>query len=182
MDNNSLFVGFSSSTGVLPWLIRLFSGTLASGGVNHMFLCWQDARFGWVTLGANANGITLIPWEQFTTKRKVIAMFRPKDSNLDLWKGLEQLRYEINEKYNYPAIVGVGMVRIAEFLLHKKFPNVLDKNKHELFCSEFATMVIRKAGFEFLDAVPQDEIKPQDALHELARRVDFVQGLIPNGN
>jgi len=147
-----------------------------------MFLCWQDARFGWVTLGANSNGITLIPWKQFTVKRKVIALFKPRNPDFDLWLGLKQLQYDINAKYNYPAIIGVGVVRVAEFLLHKKYPNLLDTNQHELFCSEFATLVIRKSGMLFLSATPADEIKPQDALHELARRVDFVQGLIPDGN
>ena len=178
MDPN-LYAGFSASRGFLPALIRIFSGTFAGGGVNHMFLCWQDPHLGWVTLGANANGVTLIPWAQFTAKRAVIAIFKPHDPALSLRTGLENLKSTINAAYNYPAIVGLGLTEVADFLLRRQHPNRLDLNTNEQFCSEFASRVIRQSGFSFLPALRADLIKPQDALHALARRGDFVQREIP---
>ena len=180
MADPSLYVGFSSSRGFLPGLIRLFSGTYASGGVNHMFLAWEDKHLGWVTLGANSNGVTLVPWAKFTEKRKVVALFKPANPACSLWTGLKKLEIDINAGYSYLAITGIGLMGIAGVLFREKArSNPLDLDKAELFCSEFASQVIRKAGFNFLPQFAADMIKPQDALHELARRQDFVQGALP---
>jgi hypothetical protein len=183
VDTN-LYAGFSASKGVLPALIRLFSGTLAThNAVNHMFLCWQDEHLGWMTLGANSNGVTPMTWKVFTSTRFVAALFRPSDPKHSLWAGLTSMENAINAAYNYPAIVGIGLLGIANFVLCNRLksePNILDRNKREFFCDEFGIEVIRASGLKVLGGEAADKPTPQDVMHYMVRSTDFVQGMVPS--
>lgn len=175
MDPN-LYVGFSEGQGWLPKLIRVFAG----GAVNHAFLAWQDLHLGWVVLGANVNGVTLDTWSNFVKTRRVPAIFRAANPAQSLWLGLGALRNDINARYDTRALVGMGLVEIARRVFDSKIANPFDDNRTEVFCSEFATMVIRGSGFKFLPDYAPDTIDPQQMMHELARRSDFVQGPLPS--
>ena len=158
---------------MLPRLIRLMTG----GEVNHAFLLWTDEHLGWVVLGANKNGVTLDTWKNFTKIRTVPAIFKPATGSL--WLGLEKLRDDINAQYNTAALVGMSVVEIASHVFHKNISNPLDVDYHDVFCSEFATMVIRVSGFGVLPALAPDAVDPQTLMHELVRRTDFTQGIVP---
>ncbi len=171
--DTGLYVGFSSRGGLLPRLIRIFTG----GAVNHAFLCWEDSTLGWVVLGANTNGVTLDTWSNFTATRKVPAIFKPVNGTLRT--GLRALKESINAKYSTAGLVGMSVVEIARHLFNQRVANPLDV-RGELFCSQFATMVIRASGYEFLPEWAADTIDPQEMMHELARRADFIQGVVPS--
>lgn len=158
---------------MLPRLILYFT----KGTVNHAFLTWQDEHLGWVVLGANGNGVTLDTWGNFTKTRTVPAVFRPVAG--DLWKGLELLRDDINTRYDIPALVGMSVVEIASHVFKQNINNPLDVDYHDVFCSEFATMVVRASGFDFLSSQPADTIDPQLMMETLSKRTDFVRGAVP---
>lgn len=175
MDND-LYVGFSEGSGWLPKLIRIFTG----GRVNHAFLCWDDMHLGWVVLGANANGVTLDTWGNFTKSRMVAAIFKPANPAFSLWHGLMALKNDINAKYDAVGLVGMGAVEIARRFFNRNVSNLLDREaKGKVFCSMFTTMVIRKAGIRLLPDQNADTVDPQELMHELVRRSDFVQGSLP---
>ncbi len=172
--DNELYAGFSSSSGPLQSLIRVFT----NGVTNHSFLTWQDAHLGWLVIGANQNGVTVDTWTNFTKSRKIQAIFKPVRGSL--WDGLEKLKDELNEKYDIGALVGMSIVEIADRWFHTSVRNPLDFDSREVFCSEFQTQVIRAAGFEFLPNQWANTVSPQDAYNELSKRVDFVKGTLPS--
>lgn len=149
--------------------IQLFTGR----GVNHAFLAWQDPHLGWVVLGANANGITLDTWSNFSAKRYVPALFRPKDGLPTLWTGLEKLRNDLNAKYNYGGLLGMSVVEIAHHF-HHDMRNPWSRD-WELFCSQFATEVIRGSGYQLLAKQYANTIDPHEAMHVLASAPMFFQ-------
>jgi hypothetical protein len=171
--DTSLYVGFSRGSGLLPRLILYFT----KGSVNHAFLTWRDEHLGWVVLGANGNGVTLDTWANFTKTRTVPAVYKPATGSL--WFGLETLRNDINAKYNIPALVGMSVVEIASHVFKQNIDNPLDVDYHDMFCSEFAVMVIRASGFTLFQRQPADTVDPQSLMTELSSRKDFMAGTVP---
>jgi hypothetical protein len=176
MVDPTLYAGFSAGKGLLPWLIRKATG----GSVNHAFLLWEDPQVGWVTLGANEDGVSRMLWGEFTLTRTVPAIFMPTDPAKSLWAGLEALKAEIGAKYNIPALVGMSIVEVAAHLFHERVDNPLDFNKREVFCSEFQAQVIRASGFRYFPNQPADTIDPEEGLAELSNRIDFMKGVVPS--
>lgn len=165
--NSNLYVGFSSSAGLLGRVIRYLTG----GSVNHAFLLWEDAHLGWVVLGANENGITLDTLTNFRATRTIEATVRPIVGTL--WNGLTALRNDLNEKYNLSGLVGMSVVEIARAFGREPHANPLS-NRSELFCSQFAVEVIRAAGITLLPQTPSSVVDPQMLMSTLAADRRFM--------
>lgn len=137
---NKLYIGFSASTGSIPlkllgWTIRKFTG----GEVNHTFLLYFDDDWQtWVTIGANLNGITMIPLNQFIPYHDIKYIFEPQ---FDLWEGARTLSGDIDKKYNYFGLFGMSFVKIAQKFGNKNPHNFLSNGKDE-FCSEWIAQII----------------------------------------
>jgi hypothetical protein len=166
--NNTLYIGFSRSTGgmwsrALGWLIRKFTG----GKVNHAFFLYRDAYLGaWMTLGANENGVTLIPLAEFRQTREIVqtalnsriasrggsggscvtsseTLWKPVVGSL--WDGVCALHDEIGVGYNFSGLVGMAGVELLRRLGVKRPINWLD-DPHRLFCSEYCAEVIIRSN------------------------------------
>jgi hypothetical protein len=139
--NNTLYIGFSRSTGgmlsrALGWLIRGFTG----GKVNHAFFLYRDAYLGtWMTLGANENGVTLIPLDKFRQTREIVHLWKPVVGSL--WDGVRALHDEIGVGYNFSGLVGMAGVELLRRLGIKQPQNWLD-DPHRVFCSEYCAQVL----------------------------------------
>lgn len=170
--SDELYLGFSSSKGFLARLIDLFTGA-GIGGVSHAFLLWNDEHLGWLTLGANDNGLTVVAWDNFVQNHTVAGIFRPRTGFPSLWDGLEVLKSKLNEQYNYPGLVGMSIVEVAAFF-HKNVHNPLSVGDKE-FCSEFSTEVVRAAGFPILADRLADSISPAEEMRAIDRDSRFVE-------
>jgi hypothetical protein len=140
-SNNTLYIGFSRSTGgplsrALGWLIRKFTG----GTVNHAFFLYFDENVGvWMTLGANANGVTLIPLDEFRKDREIAHLYKPVAGSL--WDGVHALHEAIGIGYDFSGLLGMAGVELLRRLGVTRPVNWLD-NPHRLFCSEYCAQVL----------------------------------------
>lgn len=132
MNYPPILIGFSTSTGWLARGIRWFT----RGSVSHTFIAYKDIPLGcWMILGANDNGVTGQVADTF--KPTVVELFAPVD--VDLWMGLRAVKQRLNEKYNYPALLGMSIVEVGRFF-HQHWPNPWSDDNSD-FCSEFAARV-----------------------------------------
>jgi hypothetical protein len=144
-----LFVGFSLSTGDLAGrelgaAIRTFEGA-GPDDPNHALLIRWDQELGWITYGANANGVTDLPLEVFLQDRALTDVFAPA---FDLWSGFRAHADDLGKPYDYRGLAGMAFVSIGA-ALGKRWGNALD-NGHELFCSEWVSEVCRMARLKLL--------------------------------
>lgn len=143
MNESPLYLGFSRSTGgffsrALGWLIRRFTG----GAVNHAFLAWRDENLGWLTLGANVNGVTLMTMEKFLADRQIVALYLPRAGSL--WKGLAECKRMIDEGYDFTGIPGIGTSLLVYRWTGILLPNWLSR-RNRIFCSAFTAEVLRRS-------------------------------------
>jgi hypothetical protein len=144
-SSNTLYIGFSRSTGgplsrALGSLIRKFTG----GTVNHAFFLYRDAYLGaWMTLGANANGVTLIPLDEFRKDREIVHLWKPVTGSL--WDGVRALHDAIGVGYNFSGLVGMAGVELLRRLGVRRPVNWLN-DPHRLFCSEYCAEVIFRSN------------------------------------
>lgn len=164
MANNALYVGFSRTAGggffsrLLGRAIRFFERA-GSGAPNHAFLLYRDDHLGWMTIGANQNGVTYLPLDAFLRSRSVVKLFTTATPGT-LWAGLDALKDDIGKAYNLSGLVGMAPVEIAVHWLHFKHLSNWLSNPHTLFCSEFVAEVIRRAGYQVLGHEAADVIDP----------------------
>ena len=161
----TIYACFSQSRG-LGDLIRRFTG----GDVNHAFLKWLDPTFGtWLTLGANANGLTIETLSKFPDKIMHVYEF----PSPGLVKGLRAKANLLNSPYDYAGLIGMSLVEINDHLLERMVANpTLDY--HKLFCSEYVTEVIRASGINILPKWLPGSVDPAalcQACAELAKEV-----------
>lgn len=173
MSNPNLYVGFSQGEGFVPEAIQVFTGK----GVNHAFLCWEDAHLGWEALGANSNGVTPDVWSNFVKSRYVPAIFRPRDGLPTLWEGLEKLKAKLNEEYDFRGLLSMSIVELARHY-GKEIPNP-GATPGKTFCSQFTMDIIRAAGFVLLADRLSSTIDPHEEMHAIASDPDFVQEAPP---
>jgi hypothetical protein len=163
-----LYVGFSRGRGMVGRAIRLFTG----GTVNHAFLAWKDEHLGWICLGANGNGITPDTFENLNQTTEILVFVRPTNERKSLWAGLADLRDELNRKYNFSGIAGMAVVEIARHF-GKHIDNPFSHNG-EYFCSQFATEVVRRSGYDLKNSDPSNTIDPQEMCKALQDDISFI--------
>jgi hypothetical protein len=161
-----LYSGFSAGTGffgsLLSGAIRLFSG----GDVNHaFFIFWSPDFNAWLTVGANANGVTVMTVPEFRKSREIKYLFAPV-SSWSLWTGLRTHVGDLDKHYNYTGLFGMANVEIVKKLLGRPGANLLN-DRDDLFCSEWCSEVIRAAlpgskgyAVAFMSGYKADQIDP----------------------
>ncbi len=172
MNDSPLYLGFSRSTGgffsrALGKAIRGVTG----GRANHAFLAWEDENLGWLTLGANINGVTLMTMEKFVADREIVSLYLPRTGSL--WEGLAKCKRMIDEGYDFTGLPGIGISLLVHRWTGILLPNWLSR-RGRIFCSAFDAEVMRrskvplsKATTEFL-ARPDNLVAPAPLNHYLS--------------
>jgi hypothetical protein len=178
---DQLYVCFSRATGsrfwaVFGWLITVFTG----GTVNHAFTLYYDTHLGWMTLGANSNGVTYQPLGTFLKSHKIVAIFAPKKGTL--WPGLNKIKEDIDKRYNYTGLLGETIVSVAHRLFHEYSVHNALSDPNRLFCSQFEADLIRANGYAFLAQYPDDAIDPSLEMSALENHEDFWSVPVPSGD
>lgn len=176
LNSAALYVGFSRAQDFLGSLIRFFTG----GTVNHSFLLYKDPHLGWMTVGANANGVTYIPLNAFMQGRTIEALFLPLRGSL--WDGLNKMKDDINKRYNYFGIVGESVITLAHRWFHDYTLHNALSDPARLYCSEFTVDVIRACGIPILNGSPDNTIDPNEEMEALENSRDFASVPVPSGN
>lgn len=156
-------IAFSASRG-LGTLIRIFTG----GDVNHAFLIFYDPIFdAELTLGANANGLTIEHLNNFTDP--IIHVFETVDQNKGLELGLRLWAHLLNKPYDFAGLVGMAAVEIARRAADLKINNPLQAEQR-LFCSEFVRKVLTSSRYEVLPDLEAGECDPAQLCQALMDR------------
>ena len=161
-----LYSGFSAAKGffgsLLGGAIRFFTG----GDVNHaFFVFWSPDFNAWLTVGANANGVTVMTVPEFCKTREIEYLFAPS-SSWSLWTGLRAHVGDLDRHYNYTGLFGMAHVEIVKKLTGRPGANLLD-DRDDIFCSEWCAEVIRAAlpgskgnALAFMARYKADQIDP----------------------
>lgn len=164
-----LYVGFSHGRGfwrgTLARIIILFTGGVA----DHSFLLYRKAG-QWVTLGANADGVSYIPLRAFVRSHRVVGLFCPVTGSL--WSGLQALGDVVGVPYDYTGLIGMAEVEIVRRWFHLEMPNLID-NPRKWFCSKLTSTVIRRAGYKLGITSPANTISPADEMTALLKNPVF---------
>lgn len=158
-----IYCGFSSATGffgaIIGRMIRVFTG----GEVNHAFFAyWSPEWQAWLTVGANANGVTMMTVPEFLKTRRIKYLFAP--AGWSIWDGLRAHVADLDRHYNYAGLFGMAHVEIMRKLTGRPGANLLN-DRDDLFCSEWCAMVVR-AGLGpkrcpmFLPGYENDQVDP----------------------
>ena len=145
MNDSPLYLGFSRSTGgffsrALGWAIRKFTGGL----VNHAFFLYRSEVAGcWMTLGANANGLSNLPLDDFLKDRAIVDLWLPRIGTFKT--GIQALHDKIGIGYDFSGLIGMSGVEILRRLGVTHPVNWIDDH-HALFCSEYCAMAIMKSA------------------------------------
>lgn len=150
---NEVRVAFSSSP-LLGTLIKEFTG----GDVNHAFFIFYDPVFdAQLTLGANANGLTIEHLDKFDGQ--IVHVFEPTDPSKGLEMGLRLWAHLLNEPYDFAGLVGMAAVEVARKAGIWDMQNPFQSMKR-LFCSEFARKVINSSRYEVLPDLEAGSVDP----------------------
>ncbi len=175
-----LFSGFSAGKGffnaLLGGTIRAFTG----GDINHAFFVFWSSDFNaWLTVGANANGVTVMTVPEFCKSREIKYLFAPI-SSWSLWTGLRMHVGDLNKHYNYTGLFGMAHVEIMKKLTGRPGANLLDDHD-DLFCSEWSAEVIRAAlpgskgyAVAFMAQYQNDQIDPASLRDAEQRSMWFI--------
>lgn len=158
-----IYSGFSSATGffgrILGGSIRLFTG----GDVNHAFFVFWSPEFDtWLTVGANANGVTIMSVGEFCKTREINYLFAP--IGWSIWDGMRAHVKDLDKHYNYTGLFGMANVEIIKKIVGRPGLNFLN-DRDDLFCSEWCAMVLRAGmgmnrALKFLPNYKDNQIDP----------------------
>jgi hypothetical protein len=179
IDGRRLLLGFSRGVSFGERLksatIRWFTG----GTVSHAFLLYNDSHLGWLTIGANSNGVTYQPLEQFKRARLIVKLFEPVEETMSLWTGLARMRDFIDAGFNLSGLIGMSMVEIATHWLHQTAPRNWLSDPHRVFCSQMCVTILRHSGFDLLPGRDPDTIDPSTLMAAVIADPHFREAPIP---
>jgi hypothetical protein len=131
-----LYIGFATNKSWLAGAIEWFSGS----DVDHAMFLWRDPQLGVLTLGANANGLTVGSLKEYLAAGNEIPYVF---TAADLWTGLAKYFDEwINRPYDYAGLLGMSWVETIYWVTGRYVMNPLSARR-KIFCSAFAAMVER---------------------------------------
>lgn len=170
----NLYVGFSRGKGFFNGLLARVVLAFTGGRADHSLLYYQDEHLGWMTIGANDNGVTYMAMDQFLRSRTIVAAFKPADPGTTLWLGLRILRGKIDAGYDYSGLLGMAPVEIArKWFRIRNAKNFFADPRTRLFCSEFTVDVIRSANLPVLLSQDSDTIDPADEMAALEKSLQW---------
>lgn len=150
MNKPPVGVGFTAAPGILGNIIRWASDS----DVSHTFLFWDDPWFGCqMTLGANANGITLQPLSRMALDKPTLY----RGTN-DLWPGIIHYIDLINSPYGYASLLEMSVVEAERHLFLRAGARPPDQAR--VICSTYVSLVLRKSGDNILPEVEARRIDP----------------------
>jgi len=165
-----IYAAFSRSNEEVGALIRKFTG----GDVNHALLIWRDPTFNcWLTLGANANGLTIETLKNF--KDQIIHLYAPEPGATGLIVGLQVWANWLNCPYDYAGLIGMSVVEASRLIAHRTVVNPT-LTPHHLFCSEYVKNVIHDSGYvNVLGGQPAGSVDPFELSDALGHTLPFAE-------
>lgn len=133
-------IGFSASSGLLGWLIRVFDRS----DVSHcFFLVDVDGRD--MVIGADGNGFVMQSYRRFLDGRTVVDLFGSEVLGMDLDRGRDFLLDSLDEGYDYEGLAGMLVVEVARFF-RRRVRNPFG-SASKMFCSEAGAEMLQHIGF-----------------------------------
>ena len=153
MSEPSIRMGFSTSKGVVSWVIRKITRSKAS----HAWITFRDETLNkTVVMHATRMGFHLEPWSKFVKHNDIKAQFT---CTLDLLPGVQYMADWLGTKYDYKSIFGFIWVWIASWF-KRKIKNPL-RDTSKMVCSEAMTLIIQKAGVVEAEALDPESATPE---------------------
>jgi len=147
-------IGFSTATGIISWVIRLFTGSKFS----HTWLLIDESYFGTpFVMEAESSGFQLVPYAVFAQGCTLIEVIDPVVPIDTAVKGAGQW---LGEAYDYAGVFGTLWVLLGRWL-KRKWHNPLHSSK-TLFCSAANVLVLQAAGYPGATTLDPDDTTPKD--------------------
>jgi len=163
-------IAFSTSE-IIGAAIREITG----GEVNHVFFIFFDPVFNaQMTLGANANGLTIEVLDIFPDK--IIYIFQPVEQDKGLEIGIRKNIELLNKPYDFQGLFGMVAVELARKLGNWEINNPLQSNR-KLFCSEYGKKVLEDSGYNILPDINPGECDPSQLCQALLAVPDQFQSI-----
>jgi hypothetical protein len=155
-------VGFTSSSGVLPRLIKWAT----KSKVNHTFLYISDSFLGIdMVLQATIGGFNLLTYSKYAKSNhvvKIVDLAHPVDV------GLKEASLWLGERYDYGGLFGSAFVLLGRWF-KRKWSNPWD-NSDAMFCSEAIVRVLQASNYPGSQGLDPSAVTPQDLLVFLTLR------------
>lgn len=147
-----VFVGFSTQKGFLSWFIRWATGSPAS----HSLLVYLSEHFNQhMVLEVQGRGFVQVPWEEWTSKNKLLALYRIARGPEHTKPAFYELGKKLGNVYDTASLVGFLLIYVAR--IWKR--NRLD-NKDKWVCSEMVALFLRWSQIPIRDDI--DRVVPKD--------------------
>jgi hypothetical protein len=179
IDDGRLLLGFSRGTSFGERLKSVTIQWFTGGTVSHAFLLYKDNHLGWLTIGANSNGVTYQPLELFKRARQIVKLFEPVTGEFSLWTGLTQMRDFIDAGFNLTGLIGMSIVEIATHWLRQTAPRNWLSDPHRVFCSQMCVAVLRHSGIDILPGRDFDTIDPATLMAAMLDDPHFRETQVP---
>ena len=148
-------IGFSTPSYFNP--VSALIRWIQKSKVSHAWLMYHDVDFDLdMVMEAHELGFRLIPYDQFKKHNTVVEVVSP-DVNIDA--GLKLLSRSLGSAYDYPGLLGMGVVLLGRWL-HKKWKNPLASPKH-MFCSEAIVKALQASNSVKAQDLVADQTSPQ---------------------
>lgn len=165
------YIAFSTSNTWLSRTIRWFTG----GDVTHaVFIAKLPPLDGYWTLGANANGLTWESLDRFQFTGDTIPYIYRADG---IWDGIIEYEAWINEPYDYAGLFGMSWVEMIYRLTGKYVLNPTT-DRRAIFCSAYATLVLRVKHPEVLGSTDARSVDPFTLKTWCAQDAAFYPGVL----
>lgn len=151
--------------GLVSWLIRRSTGSPAS----HSFLLYFSEQFDQhMVLEVQGRGFVQVPWQAWTGKNKLLALYQIDRSEAELDEAMSALGRRLGDPYDTFSLVGFLLIYVVPIWDR----NDLD-DKKKLICSEMVALFLRWAQVPLQHHI--DRVVPHD-LWRLANdyQADFV--------
>ncbi len=158
-DEQSVYVGFSTTNGVLARVIRWFT----KSKVSHSFIIYFSPIFNQVmVMEASWSGFRVVPYKHFVTNNRIVEVITPV---ICIEPGLKVAADWLGAGYDYPSIIGQVVILVARWF--KRRVNNPFKNEKALICSEAVTKMLQAVNYPGADLLVPENINPEDLLEFL---------------
>lgn len=151
-----IVIGFSRGHSLRSKLLRWATAAQWS----HVWIEYPSHLWGgrWVTHSAE-NGVVKVPAEPYLASQETVLRYK---IGVDVTEGFKQCRGYIGRKYDYKMIWNGLLGVIHRVTKWQWLYKIVSKDSSQFTCSEFVTLILKKAGVPGTEDMDPELTTPGD--------------------